>query len=329
MTSGGSAVLQARESVVEQALASGEVLVANAAQSLLDHVDLRGGADGCALIRLNGAASRILAASPGLPWRCGQSLSAPSWPSAYDSTSLRMVSDTSRCAPLDEVAAAADAVLHSAVVAPVAVHGEVVAGLVAPAFERPVDLHGSAQSAGALAALLGDLWEAHVTAVVARDETAAMEQLARSDALTGLPNRRGWQAGLHREDVRRARHGYDVAVVVVDLDELKPVNDQFGHAMGDEVIRAAAETLRGLVRGEDLLARTGGDEFGILAVHCTAGVESLRQRVVAGLAEAGVRASVGAALAQRPDGNLLAAWQQADLLMYQAKREQRRAISRQ
>lgn len=328
MVNGGTAVLQARESAVEQALASGEVLVAKAAQSLVDHLDLCGGADGCALIRIQGARSRVLAASSGLPWHCGQVLTVPSWLSASDDTALRVVSDASRCAPRHEVAAAPDTMFHSAVVAPVVVHGEVVAALVAPAFEPPAeDLQGSARGTEALAALLGVLWEAHVTAALARAEAAAMEQLARSDALTGLPNRRGWQTGLHREDLRRARHGHDVAVVVVDLDELKPVNDQFGHAVGDQVIRAAAETLRGVIRGEDLLARTGGDEFSILAVHCTGGVESIRQRVVAGLAEAGVRASVGAALAQRPDGDLMAAWQQADLLMYQAKRERGRARS--
>ena len=94
-------------------------------------------------------------------------------------------------------------------------------------------------------------------AVRRRAATASAE--ARSDALTGLGNRRAW------DEAVGANHGLGrVAVVVCDLDGLKDVNDQHGHAAGDRYLRTAADILRGAVRDEDLVVRFGGDEFVVL-----------------------------------------------------------------
>lgn len=89
---------------------------------------------------------------------------------------------------------------------------------------------------------------------------------ARTDALTGLGNRIAWTEALTVEEKRRERNPRPAVVMMLDLDHLKETNDQFGHAAGDELLRAAADLLRGAVRGGDIVARLGGDEFAALLV---------------------------------------------------------------
>lgn len=144
---------------------------------------------------------------------------------------------------------------------------------------------------------------------------------ALTDAMTHLYNRGGWEQLLDAEEERCRRYGHSAAVIMVDLDELKRVNDTQGHAAGDALIVRTALALRQAVREVDIVARLGGDEFGIIGVGCgRAGGYTLRRRVEAELAEAGVRASVG--LAQREaSGGIKDAWERADQLMYQRKHE--------
>src|SRR5690606_3238458 len=91
-----------------------------------------------------------------------------------------------------------------------------------------------------------------------------IERLALEDPLTGLPNRRAFER-IHRRALARAsRQGSRMALLLVDVDGLKPVNDSLGHDRGDILLRAIAERRSRVVRGEDLVCRIGGDEFGVV-----------------------------------------------------------------
>jgi diguanylate cyclase (GGDEF)-like protein/PAS domain S-box-containing protein len=96
----------------------------------------------------------------------------------------------------------------------------------------------------------------------------ALEQLAAYDSLTGLANRRTFDAALEREWALTKRDGIDSYVVVADLDGFKRLNDAHGHAAGDEALRQFSHLLRRLVRSTDVVARLGGDEFAVILVRC-------------------------------------------------------------
>jgi diguanylate cyclase len=143
---------------------------------------------------------------------------------------------------------------------------------------------------------------------------------AHTDALTGLANRRAWDEFLLGEEDRCKRYGHSAAVLSVDLDDLKPVNDIEGHAAGDLLLQSTAQALRSATREVDMVARLGGDEFGIIAIECDqAGATLLQQRLLANLAQRGVRASVGMAMRSQLHG-LAEAWALADQNMYSHKR---------
>ncbi|WP_166366345.1 sensor domain-containing diguanylate cyclase [Pseudomonas akapageensis] len=123
------------------------------------------------------------------------------------------------------------------------------------------------------------------------------EALALTDDLTGVYNRAGWNQLAACEDERNRRFGQSSAVVIVDLDGLKRINDRDGHAAGDALIKRAASALQQASRTDDIVARLGGDEFGVIGVNCDrAGAQSLRDRVRHALDQAGVSASVGLAM---------------------------------
>ena len=146
------------------------------------------------------------------------------------------------------------------------------------------------------------------------------EQDSLVDSLTALSNRRAWDRSLEAEEVRCRRYGNNASVVVVDVDQLKQVNDRFGHAAGDALLRRTAETLRRASREPDLVGRIGGDEFAVLAIDCgEKDAQALRARLQEALAAEGIRASVGVAT-RRPRGGLQLALKEADLAMFEAKR---------
>jgi diguanylate cyclase (GGDEF)-like protein len=91
-----------------------------------------------------------------------------------------------------------------------------------------------------------------------------LDQLAHQDPLINLPNRRGFMRELERLIARVGRYGRSAAMLFVDLDGLKVINDSFGHPAGDEALIQVARLLSGGVRRSDTVARIGGDEFGIL-----------------------------------------------------------------
>jgi diguanylate cyclase (GGDEF)-like protein len=94
-----------------------------------------------------------------------------------------------------------------------------------------------------------------------------LDQLAHQDTLVNLPNRRGFMRGLERMIDRANRYDEQSAMLYVDLDGLKMINDTFGHHAGDQALIQVAELLVGGVRKSDMVARIGGDEFGILLAH--------------------------------------------------------------
>lgn len=98
----------------------------------------------------------------------------------------------------------------------------------------------------------------------AREAEAQIQYLAHYDTLTGLPNRSAWQEQTRRALQQAHRHGDILAVLFLDLDNFKTVNDSLGHPAGDRLLAAIARRLAGCMRTEDLLARIGGDEFAAL-----------------------------------------------------------------
>jgi diguanylate cyclase (GGDEF)-like protein len=114
-----------------------------------------------------------------------------------------------------------------------------------------------------------------------KHEAEKMRHLAEHDTLTGLANRRYLMEQFPRLIAQR---GGGLALMIIDLDALKPINDQHGHAAGDEVIVEVARTLRQAIRPEDVLARWGGDEFVVVAQaqhveHACMLAERIRERI--------------------------------------------------
>ena len=97
-----------------------------------------------------------------------------------------------------------------------------------------------------------------------QERVEQLDQLAHQDSLISLPNRRGFMRELERLIARVDRYGINGAMLFVDLDGLKIINDTFGHRAGDEALIQVAALLSKGVRHSDVVARIGGDEFGIL-----------------------------------------------------------------
>lgn len=131
---------------------------------------------------------------------------------------------------------------------------------------------------------------------------------------------------MEKEEIRCRRYGHDAAVFMLDLDGLKHVNDTYGHSHGDALIVLAAVVLQSMVREVDIIARIGGDEFGVVAIECTAeSAESLVERMQTQFENYDVQVSIGYAL-RLASGGLKGAWERADALMYEEK-TRRKAIS--
>ncbi|MGW6128408.1 diguanylate cyclase [Cellulomonas sp. NPDC055163] len=129
------------------------------------------------------------------------------------------------------------------------------------------------QSKGVERRLLETLVQAGGHAGLALSRAAVVHELrraARTDGLTGVLNRRAFDDTLRRELSRSERSGAPLAVVLVDLDHFKRVNDEHGHAEGDRTLRAAARALQSAARTSDLVARYGGEEFAVILPDTTA-----------------------------------------------------------
>ena len=203
------------------------------------------------------------------------------------------------------------------------VHGDgELFGTLAGFSGRTDDPHivGSPTGVRLLAHMLSTILTSQLDAAGLRDQLAASWELSKTDALTGLRNRRGWEAGLASESHRVARSGATAGVIAIDLDGLKEVNDAQGHHAGDRLLARTAEVLAATCRPSDLLARSGGDEFAVLATDVTqADLDALAARLRAQLHDAGIRASLAGEV-QIPGEGLVDTWVRADRTMYAEKR---------
>jgi diguanylate cyclase len=176
--------------------------------------------------------------------------------------------------------------------------------------------------------------EAALTA--AQLEAHAAHTRSLHDSLTGLPNRELFDDRLTKAISLANRHNWTLAVMFLDLDEFKNINDVHGHAVGDAVLRKIAERLRGRVRDEDTVCRNGGDEFLYLLMN-PGGQENLEriahsissgiaQPVAVGDFEFTVKPSIGIAIypGDGSGGNDLIT--NADAAMYRAKRHPRGVV---
>ncbi len=157
--------------------------------------------------------------------------------------------------------------------------------------------------------------------------------LAHYDALTDLPNRVSFREQLQRE-LERTRRGEQLAVLYIDIDEFKSVNDSLGHPAGDELLKAVASRLRSCIRETDTVARLGGDEFAIVqtGIKQPSDVMELVKRIYEAIREpheclghqVATDASIGIALAPNDGTELDQLLKSADLAMSGAKADGRR-----
>ncbi len=161
-------------------------------------------------------------------------------------------------------------------------------------------------------------------------EREALRDFALTDPLTGIANRRSLMARAEYEIARHLRTEHSFALVMVDLDGFKGLNDRFGHAAGDDLLRDVAGALARAMRAQDTVARLGGDEFCVLAPETdAAGTARLALRVRQAVAHVSagvdsVRASVGVAIFPADGSGITDLMHAADGRLLDVKREQYR-----
>jgi diguanylate cyclase (GGDEF)-like protein len=166
----------------------------------------------------------------------------------------------------------------------------------------------------------------------ARAEIEQLKATAETDFLLDILNRRGFERELARSIAFIKRYSASAALLVLDVDRLKPINDAFGHAAGDKVLKAIAETLLSEVRASDVIGRLGGDEFAVLvwnlsetdarakAVMLEEAIDGLRISFGGSIVQTG--ASVGVAILDI-HSEMRTALEQADSAMYVRKAQRR------
>ncbi len=164
---------------------------------------------------------------------------------------------------------------------------------------------------------------------------AELKRLAATDPLTGAANRRHFHAEATRELARSRRYGRPLALLMLDIDHFKKINDTYGHGAGDEVLRALVGLCHAKLRGQDILGRLGGEEFAILAPECPPerGVV-LAERLCRKLAEVRVETEQGAVSFTvsigvtdcPPEAPIEDHLERADKALYRAKSEGRNRV---
>lgn len=169
-------------------------------------------------------------------------------------------------------------------------------------------------------------------------EIEELEALTIIDSLTKVNNKRYFEDQIQQEFENFKRHHYAYSLLVIDIDHFKQVNDTFGHAKGDEIIRAIANTLNELKRFGDTLARIGGDEFAILLPHTNIdSALAISDRIVYAIENEkiiydkdnkhSVTLSIGAAMVSTEDTSCHMAFERADKALYISKQQGRNRAS--
>ncbi|HEX2195833.1 MAG TPA: sensor domain-containing diguanylate cyclase [Actinomycetota bacterium] len=160
-----------------------------------------------------------------------------------------------------------------------------------------------------------------------------VQRLAETDGLTGLANRRTFEATLEREMSRAARSGEPVTLVMVDVDHFKKLNDKHGHQAGDEVLRLVARVLASACRDFDTAARYGGEEFAVILPACSSAeslvvAERLRESIAEIETVTEVTASAGVATFPTHAADAEGLINAADEALYESKRAGRNRVTR-
>lgn len=162
-----------------------------------------------------------------------------------------------------------------------------------------------------------------------------LQRIALSDPLTQLPNRRAFEIEAVRTAARSRRSGHPMTIGIADIDFFKKVNDRHGHAAGDAVLRAIAAVLQSQARASDVVARVGGEEFGLLFPHTDMSTahqvaERIRLAVAAAHVDvelAAITETISIGLAPLPhNGDWKAGFMRADAALYQAKKNGRNRV---
>lgn len=146
---------------------------------------------------------------------------------------------------------------------------------------------------------------------------------ALTDPLTHIFNRRAWDQFISSEEVRCKKYGSPASVLIIDINDLKKINDQLGHSFGDDLLKKIAFTLKACVRANDVVARLGGDEFGILLIETNEDDSiAFLNRIKHTLRRNKIDAAIGLAI-RHPLEGFLSAINEADLQMYSNKKHKK------
>jgi diguanylate cyclase (GGDEF)-like protein len=188
------------------------------------------------------------------------------------------------------------------------------------AFELPLSLPWRADEVNSCMSSLGLTLALHAELDVAERLMVELQRDAFLDPLTGTLNRAGWINRLAHFDAMLGEDSNDAAIVMLDLDYLKIVNDTQGHSAGDDLIRLTAQTISAVLRSTDAVGRLGGDEFGVVAQYATPVIATaLVARLRDALDAVGIKISMGMAL-KSEGGTLKKTMHLADERMYEEKR---------
>jgi len=159
---------------------------------------------------------------------------------------------------------------------------------------------------------------------------------ALQDALTGLPNRVSFEQALDHGLMQAKRHGWGLAVLFIDIDKFKKINDSYGHDAGDQALLMVANRLQTSVRGEDSVSRWGGDEFVCLLLEIKQEDDATRlaEKMIDRIAEPcefngnvfSIKASIGIAIYPTAGETVNMLFKNADTAMYKAKRTKKRVV---